>query len=440
MHYPVAASQQYDQYGRAAKSTFPAGPAYMDPFAQHQRVSYSAPAQWTKVVAPVGVDHCLQSHSALASAPSVQKHPTYQDPRHPHSQPNLVHQQTQQSSLQRLAPTHDHGMPVIPARSRAEILASAPTYAAPDQCWFQQRQQQWQQRQQQQQQELNRSSPQWQLRSGRWQSVQQMDQSGAPAQPDTDSRSFDMGGGEQRRPDPIRTQPFQQPNVHQPGQMLQHSFDRQQHEHQVWRRSTQVQTQFSEPQSQGLQHQQPSLQGNGICSLTLPTVNQHVRSLDPPPPPPNNDNATRRCTPPPASSSTFIHDNHPACTELSSFSPQSLLQYDKLIVDVCLEHAPDFDTSWWTSGGTILIPVGPCPTESEYHGPEIKAILHTYLDKGTSFSITGNYSMNVNDLKDHRIILEKKYPRIESDGVIFPLMIKYNKYLLPIFKGSGKRF
>jgi hypothetical protein len=117
-----------------------------------------------------------------------------------------------------------------------------------------------------------------------------------------------------------------------------------------------------------------------------------------------------------------------------------LLQYDKLIVDVCLEHAPDFDTSWWTSGGTILIPVGPCPTESEYHGPEIKAILHTYLDKGTSFSITGNYSMNVNDLKDHRIILEKKYPRIESDGVIFPLMIKYNKYLLPIFKGSGKRF
>jgi hypothetical protein len=163
--------------------------------------------------------------------------------------------------------------------------------------------------------------------------------------------------------------------------------------------------------------------------------------LDPPPPPPNNDNATQRRTPPPASSSSFIHhDNPPACTELSSFSPQSLLQYDKVQFDVSLKHAPDFDTTPWTCSKRTLIQVSSCPTE--YYGSEIRAIVYVNNEEGTSFSITGNYSINSNDQTNHRTVLEEKYPRLESRGVIFPLVWNSYGYFLPVFKeaGTGKPF
>jgi hypothetical protein len=174
-----------------------------------------------------------------------------------------------------------------------------------------------------------------------------------------------------------------------------------------------------------------------FCALTLPT---EVRGH-------NNDYATGRRSPPPASSSTFIHHvNHQACTKSSSpFSswPQSGPQYEKLVIDVSLDHAPDFDTSSWNRNGVILIPVDTLSAESEYHDPEVRAIMYNG-ETGASFPITSNYCMNANYIKDLWIVLEKKYPRIESDGVIFPLFFKSkeNRYFLPVFKeaGSDTRF
>jgi hypothetical protein len=175
----------------------------------------------------------------------------------------------------------------------------------------------------------------------------------------------------------------------------------------------------------------------GLCSLSQP---MEVRGH-------NNDYATGRRSPPPASSSTFIHHvNHQACTKSSSplsSWPQSGPQYEKLVIDVSLDHAPDFDTSSWNRNGVILIPVDTLSAESEYHDPEVRAIMYN-SETGASFPITSNYCMNANYIKDLWIVLEKKYPRIESDGVIFPLFFKSkeNRYFLPVFKeaGSDTRF
>jgi hypothetical protein len=172
-----------------------------------------------------------------------------------------------------------------------------------------------------------------------------------------------------------------------------------------------------------------------FCALTLPT---EVRGH-------NNDYATGRRSPPPASSSTFIHHvNHQACTKSSSPLskwPLSGPQYEKLEVDVSLDHASDFDMSSWNRHGVILIPVDSFPTETEYHDSEIRAVMYN-SETGASFPITGNYCMNANDLKDQWTVLEKEHPHIEACGMFFPLLRRSNKYFLPVFKeaGSDTRF
>jgi hypothetical protein len=175
----------------------------------------------------------------------------------------------------------------------------------------------------------------------------------------------------------------------------------------------------------------------GLCSLSTP---MEVRSCN------NNDYATRRHTPSPSSSSpSFIHGvSHRSCTKSSSplsSWPQSGPQYEKLVVDVSLDHAPDFDLSSWNRNGVILIPVDSFSTETEYHDSEIRAIMYN-SESGTSFAITGNFCMNVNDLKDHWTVLEKEHPRIEAHNMFFPLLFRSNKYFLPVFKeaGSDTRF
>jgi hypothetical protein len=167
----------------------------------------------------------------------------------------------------------------------------------------------------------------------------------------------------------------------------------------------------------------------GLCSLSQP---MEVRGH-------NNDYATGRRSPPPASSSTFIHGvSNKACTKSSPLSswPQSGPQYEKLEIDVSLDHAPDFDTSAWNRNGVILIPVDTLSTKSEYHDSEIRAIMYN-SESGTSFAITGNFCMNANDLKDHLTVLEEEYPRIETYNMFFPLLFKSNKYFLPVFKEAG---
>jgi hypothetical protein len=177
-----------------------------------------------------------------------------------------------------------------------------------------------------------------------------------------------------------------------------------------------------------------------FCALTLPTEVRNLRSVAH-----NNDHATRRRTPPPASSSTFIHHaHHQACTKLSSPLskwPLSGPQYEKLEVDVSLDHASDFDMSSWNRHGVILIPVDSFPTETEYHDSEIRAVMYN-SETGASFPITGNFCMNANDLKDQWTVLEKEHPRIEARGMFFPLLRRSNKYFLPVFKeaGSDTRF
>jgi hypothetical protein len=121
--------------------------------------------------------------------------------------------------------------------------------------------------------------------------------------------------------------------------------------------------------------------------------------------------------------------------------PQSGPQYEKLKIDVSLDHASDFDMPSWNRHDVILIPVDYCPTETEYQDSEIRAVMYN-SETGSSFPITGNFSMNANDLKDQWTVLEKEYPRIEARGMFFPLLRRSNKYFLPVFKeaGSDTRF
>jgi hypothetical protein len=280
--------------------------------------------------------------------------------------------------------------------------APAPTYAAPDHDWFLRRQQQrqrWEQQQLDQQQQCDQQqnfAPVPTQAYGQQKSAQYM----TPVHPGAQSTSCSASDPT----DAMSTSHAQRPHSMQGGRESQ---------------------ELNTPVSVG-----------GLCSLS---TQMEVRSGN------NNDYATRRRSPPPASSPSFIHGvSNRSCTKSSSPLskwPHSGPQYEKLEIDVSLDHAPDFDTSSWNRNGVILIPVDTLSAESEYHDSEIRAIMYN-SETGASFPLTSNYCMNANDLRDHWTVLEEEYPRIEAYNMFFPLLFKSNKYFLPVFKeaGSDTRF